>query len=217
MAEQYYHDAITDRSWRSLQQLRTRYHFILIGGWATWAHTQGAKSRDIDIIVDFSDLTAFRGDYEVRKNDRLRRYEVKCDGFGIDIYIPHYSTTLPVPPEYVQMVAETRMGFHVPPVDVLLGLNKIGAWLNRRGTPNGAKDLVDIGALLPLTDADSFSRALLAAALPADRMAALLRGLEDARAALPQGVRLAAGRGPTPEVWRRTGLPLACHRGTNFA
>ncbi len=196
MAGQYYHDAITDRSWRALQQLRTRYPFILIGGWATWVHTQGAKSRDIDIIVDFSDLTAFRGDYEVRKNDRLRRYEVKCDGFGIDIYVPHYSTTLTVPPEYVQTVTETRIGFLVPPAELLLGL-KIGAWLYRRGTPRGAKDLVDIESLLPLTDADSFSRALLAA-LPADRMAALLRGLEDARAALPRGYQRRGGEGMGP-------------------
>lgn len=159
MGRELYHDAIVERSWAALQDLRRRFEFALIGGWAAWIHTRGAKSRDIDIIVDYPVLAELRLAYPVRKNERLKKYEIKADGFDIDIYLPHYSTTLAVPPEIVLQRLENREGFAVPDVDTLLIL-KLGAWQDRRGTPKGEKDLLDILALEPLT-----TRAGLAAVL----------------------------------------------------
>ncbi len=46
----YYHDLITEKSWRILQELKRQYQFILIGGWAVYLHASALKSKDIDII-----------------------------------------------------------------------------------------------------------------------------------------------------------------------
>lgn len=48
VSKEFYHDAIVERSWATLQDLRRRFSFVLISGWATWVHTHGPKSRDID-------------------------------------------------------------------------------------------------------------------------------------------------------------------------
>jgi len=186
MGREYYHDAITDRSWRALQQLRSEHRFILIGGWAAWVYTQGPKSRDIDIILDYSDLAGLRIRHDVRRNDRLRKYEIKCDGFDIDIYVPHYSTTLAVPPDRVQAVAQARLGFLVPPPELLLAL-KLGAWSQRKGSPKGQKDLADIAGLLTIANPARLGPALAAAGIPAEQATALLRTLDEAQAALPKG------------------------------
>lgn len=146
----FYHDAIVDRSWRTLQSLAQDYAFTLIGGWATWLHTRAAKSTDIDIIVDFDTLSQLRQRYEVQKNDRLKKYEVHADGFDIDIYLPFYSTTLALPAEIVTQHAMVVDGFQVPPVEYLLAL-KLGAWNDRRASAKGQKDLLDIHGLIALT------------------------------------------------------------------
>lgn len=174
MPREFYHDAITERSWATLQALQQRYRFVLIGGWAAWLYGRQAKSRDIDLIVDFDELPRLRQDMELRRNDRLRKYEVKADGFDIDIYVPHYSTTLAIAPERVMERTQLREGFRVPDVEILLAL-KLGAWADRRGSLKGEKDLVDIGALLPLTDRERFG-----AALPEERRESLLRLYDEA-------------------------------------
>lgn len=190
MAREFYHDAIVERSWAVLQDLRRRFKFALIGGWATWIHTRGAKSRDIDIIVDYPVLAELRLAYPVQKNERLRKYEIKADGFDIDIYLPHYSTTLAVPPEVVLQRLENREGFAVPDVETLLVL-KLGAWKDRRGTPKGEKDLMDILALEPLTTRDRLA-ATLAEIIADPRRERELLALFDA-----------AARRQQPRAWRR--------------
>lgn len=190
MGREFYHDAIAERSWAALQDLRRRFEFALIGGWATWIHSHAAKSRDIDIIVDYPVLAELRLAYPVRKNERLRMYEIKADGFGIDIYLPHYSTTLAIPPEVVLRRLETREGFAVPDVETLLAL-KLGAWKDRRGTPKGEKDLLDVLALEPLTSRNRFEAALTQMSLGPQRVRELLALFDE------------AVRRQVPRAWRR--------------
>lgn len=190
MGREFYHDAIVERSWAALQDLRRRFEFALIGGWATWIHARGAKSRDIDIIVDYPVLAELRLNYPVRKNERLRKYEIKADGFDIDIYLPHYSTTLAIPPEVVLQRLETRDGFAVPDVETLLAL-KLGAWGDRRGTPKGEKDLLDVLALESLTTRGRLAASLADMAIDSERARELLALFDE------------ASRRQVPRAWRR--------------
>ncbi len=197
MAEQHYHNAIVERSWAALQELRRRYQFVLIGGWAAWVHTRGAKSRDIDIVVDYPELARLRVDYQVRKNERLKKYEIKADGFDIDIYVPHYSTTLALPPEFVRQRAENREGFLVPDAETLLAL-KLGAWAERRGTPKGTKDQIDIQSLLPFTSRERFAAMLERSGIEQGRAATLQNLYDEVSRDIPRRSRQ-PGRAPGPE------------------
>ena len=53
----YYHNLVTQKSWTELTLLKRRLNFVLIGGWAVYLYTQTLKSKDIDIIVDFTELS----------------------------------------------------------------------------------------------------------------------------------------------------------------
>ena len=53
---EFWQNWVIDRSFRVLQELRKKYKFILIGGWAVYFLTKLLKSKDIDIIVDFVEL-----------------------------------------------------------------------------------------------------------------------------------------------------------------
>ena len=105
----YYHDLITEKSWRILQNLRRAYDFILIGGWAVYLYTHGLKSRDIDFICDYKTLEKLRNDYDLVKNDRLRKYEIHIGEFDIDIYVPFFSD-LGIPVEDLQNIASGISG-----------------------------------------------------------------------------------------------------------
>jgi len=145
MAE-YYHNLVTEKSFQLLMTLNQEYKFILIGGWAVYLLTQSLKSKDIDVVVSFEELAKLRQSYEVAKNDRLKKYEVKRDEIDIDIYVPHYSK-IGIPAEDIQNHTTSREGFAIPVVEVLLIL-KQAALLERQGTPKGEKDMLDIISLL---------------------------------------------------------------------
>ena len=70
---QYYHNVITEKSFEFLQKLRARYKFILIGGWAVFLYSHALKSKDIGIIVDYSELGKMRKEFNLSKNDRLKK------------------------------------------------------------------------------------------------------------------------------------------------
>jgi len=156
---EYYNDIITERSWETLVRLNRAYHFVLIGGWAAWLHGSAAKSRDIDIITTYEELARLKTQMPVTKNDRLAKYEIKADGFDIDIYLPRVSKTLSLPAEFVMSHTERRGGFEVPTAEVLLGL-KLGAWEQRMASAKGQKDLIDIVGLLTQTDREKFAQAM---------------------------------------------------------
>jgi hypothetical protein len=146
MSEQFWHDAVTEKSFAFLQELAKRFRFVLIGGWAVYLHTKALKSKDIDIIVTFEELEKLRKKFSVTKNERLKKYEIKGEGFDIDIYVPHYSD-LGLPLEEVLRQAVLKEGFRVPRMEALLAL-KCRAYEQRKGSLKGKKDMIDIIGLL---------------------------------------------------------------------
>lgn len=148
----YYHQLITEKSFQLLRQLRLDYNFILIGGWAVFLYTNSLKSKDIDIIIDYDELEKFKKNFDVAKNDRLKKYEIKKDGIDIDIYLPFYSA-LGLPTEEIRNYTRTRSGFTVPRIEALLVLKQV-AYAGRQGTPKGEKDKIDIFGLLALKEID---------------------------------------------------------------
>lgn len=149
---EYYHNLITEKSFQLLQQLQRERHFILIGGWAVFLYTHSLKSKDIDIVIDYEELEKIKKEFDVIKNDRLKKYEIKIDGIDIDIYLPFYSE-LGMPAETIQKFVVTREGFVVPKIAVLLILKQV-AFHGRQGTPKGEKDKIDIFSLLALREID---------------------------------------------------------------
>lgn len=147
---EYYHGLITEKSFQFLQQLKKNYQFILIGGWAVFLYARSLKSKDIDIIIDYEELGKIRAERAILKNDRLKKYELKTGEFDVDIYLPHYSE-LGIDIEEIKERTKTKEGFTVPLPEVLL-LLKLFAWKERRGSPKGQKDELDIWSLAVLPE-----------------------------------------------------------------
>ena len=141
---EYWHDLITEKSWKILQQIKGRFKFILIGGWAVYLLARTQKSKDIDIIVSLETLQKLKSIYELRKNDNLRKYEIKIDEIDIDIYVPYYSR-LAVPIESIEK--QKIEGFDVARSEELLIL-KQGAAEGRKHREKGEKDRIDIMSIL---------------------------------------------------------------------
>lgn len=147
---EYYHNLITEKSFQILQDLKKKYRFILIGGWAVFLYSKGLKSKDIDIIVDYDELEKLKNDFSVVKNERLKKYEVKFGEIDIDIYLPHYSD-LGVDIEKIKERTVSYQGFAVPEPKILLIL-KLYAWKQRAGSVKGQKDEIDIFSLITLPE-----------------------------------------------------------------
>lgn len=146
----YYRDIITQQSWAALQSLVQEHSFVLIGGWAVWLWTKRLKSKDIDIVIDFTQLSKLKQKYPLTKNDRLKKYEIVDRSVSIDIYVPHWSI-VGIPAEDLLPMAVPREGFRVAPPEALLITKQI-AYQSRAGSSKGRKDLVDIISLLLLDD-----------------------------------------------------------------
>ena len=82
---EYWSTIITEKSWDVLQRIKKEFDFVLIGGWATYLWTKGHKSKDIDIIIDFKELDKLKLNYNLNKNDSLKKYEIKTEGIDIDV------------------------------------------------------------------------------------------------------------------------------------
>jgi len=68
---------------------KEKFRFIVIGGWAIYLWTGQHKSKDVDIIIpDFKELESLNKRYILKKNDRLKKYEIKIEEIDIDIYLP---------------------------------------------------------------------------------------------------------------------------------
>ena len=143
---EFYHDLITEKSFKILRQLRGKVKFILIGGWAVFLYTKSLKSKDIDIILDYDQLEKIKNEFNVFKNERLKKYEIKIEEIDIDIYVPYFSN-LGLPVEEIQKYSQSIEGFLVPIPEVLLIL-KIYAFKNRKGRTKSRKDLIDIFSLI---------------------------------------------------------------------
>jgi hypothetical protein len=145
-ASEFWNEMVTKKSWEELILLSKKYDFILIGGWAAYLWTGLHKSKDIDIVVDYDVLNHLRADFELVKNERLRKYEIRRNEFDIDIYLPGYSM-LSFPVERLNAHIQNVKGLKVPSPEALVIL-KQGAEIERRGSIKGKKDLVDILTLM---------------------------------------------------------------------
>lgn len=143
---EFYHDLITEKSFKILQDLKRKYSFVLIGGWAVFLYTKALKSKDIDIVIDYDALDDFKRDFDISKNERLKKYEAKFEGIDIDIYLPHFSE-IGFPLEELEKYSQSIEGFLVPVPEILLIL-KIQTFEKRKGTAKGKKDLIDIFSFL---------------------------------------------------------------------
>lgn len=142
--EQYWHDIQTEKSWKILQGMKGKFPFTLIGGWAVYLWARSQKSKDIDIIVDIKTLAMLKKNYDLRKNDLMKKYEIKTDDIDIDIYAKHYSQ-LGIPIEDIETT--TIEGFEVAKPEFLLAL-KQAAEMARRESEKGEKDRIDIFGML---------------------------------------------------------------------
>ena len=143
---EFYHDLITEKSFKILQELRKKFDFILIGGWAIFLYTKALKSKDIDIIIDYDQLEKFKKELPIFKNERLKKYEAKIEGIDIDIYLPYFSD-LKFPIEAIKNYLQSIEGFKVPIPEILLIL-KVKTYIERKGTTKGEKDFLDIFTLI---------------------------------------------------------------------
>lgn len=143
---EFYHELITEKSFKILQDLNKRFKFILIGGWAIFLYSKALKSKDIDLIVDYDELEKIRQDFQLFKNERLKKYEIKTEEIDADIYLPHFSK-LGFPVEEIKNYIQSVEGFIVPLPEILLILKTV-ALAERKGTAKGKKDLIDIFSLL---------------------------------------------------------------------
>ena len=120
----FYHSITTDKSWQLLLNLRKKYKFILIGGWAVFLYTRALKSKDIDVVIEFSELEKLRDEFIITKNNRLKKYEAKAEGLDIDIYVPFYSNP-GLPAEVLKEFVVNLEGFKVPQKEILAILKNL--------------------------------------------------------------------------------------------
>ncbi len=151
---EFWNSLLTEKSWQVMQDLKKeKFRFIVIGGWATYLWTKQHKSKDIDIIIpDFKSLENLKQKYDLRKNDGLKKYEIKFEEIDLDIYVPHYSK-LSIPIESITSITTKIEGFEVITTEALLIL-KQGAELDRQYSVKGQKDRIDIMTLLVYSEID---------------------------------------------------------------
>lgn len=151
---EFWNSALTEKSWEILKKLKKEgFRFIIIGGWATYLWTKQNKSKDIDIIIpDYKSLEVLKQKHELRKNDDLKKYEIKKGEIDIDIYLSYYSKlSLPVE-ELIKLTTKVE-GFEVVIPEALLIL-KQGAEEDRGHSTKGQKDRVDILTIICYTEID---------------------------------------------------------------
>ncbi|MBI2576904.1 hypothetical protein HYV84_06830 [Candidatus Woesearchaeota archaeon] len=150
MAE-YWNSLLTEKSWGILQGIakipKEKFSFIVIGGWAAYLWTKLHKSKDVDVaLAAIGDLRYLKEHYALKKNDRLKNYEISFEEIDLDIYVPYFSR-LPIPVEDLKGLSTKVEGFSVVKPEALLVL-KQGAELDRKGSVKGIKDQVDIMTIL---------------------------------------------------------------------
>lgn len=150
--QQYWHNLITQNSFQLLKKLNKEYQFILIGDWAVFLYTHALKSKDIEIVLNYEELSKMKEEFEVLKNSRLKKYETKEEGIDVDIYLPYFSNP-GLPAEDLENFTISREGFKVLLPEILLIL-KQAVFEQRKNTPKGNKDKIDIFSLLMLPELD---------------------------------------------------------------
>jgi hypothetical protein len=149
-------DAI-ERSWHVLNKLREFADFVVIGGWGVYFWARKLKSRDIDIYVDQDNFyklqaEAVKTGATIKRNPRLKKFEVLMEGVEVDIYTP-FMCNLVVPcfDMFQAGMISNIEGFNVAAPEVLL-LLKAQAAKERWHSEKGVKDRADIISLLAFVD-----------------------------------------------------------------
>ena len=145
---EFWNNTLTEKSWKILLELKEKnFDFIVIGGWAAYLWTNLHKSKDIDIVIrDFKDLNFLKKNYELIKNDNLKKYEIKIEEIDIDIYAAFFSE-LTIPADEIKKYTSKIKNFEVVKPEALLIL-KQGAELDREKSVKGEKDRIDIMTLV---------------------------------------------------------------------
>jgi len=147
--KEFWNSLLTEKSWLWLQEIVKKYDFILIGGWAVYLLTKQQKSKDIDIVVDISELDKLKKGGLI-KNDRLKKYELKKGEIDVDIYVAYYSE-LAIPAEDISKYVINVEGFKIPRPELMVVLKQM-AYTNREASVKGQKDRIDILSLVFFTD-----------------------------------------------------------------
>lgn len=150
----FWNSAITEKSFNILLGLKKLpFEFVVIGGWAAYLWTKAHKSKDIDILLkNFEDMKYLKEHYILKKNDNLKKYEIKMEEIDIDIYVPFYSRLALPLGECLKHTAKID-GIEVVSPEILLIL-KQGAEFDRRDSVKGAKDRIDVMSLLIYSPVD---------------------------------------------------------------
>ncbi|MDP1689793.1 MAG: hypothetical protein Q8L52_01120 [bacterium] len=148
----FYHDLITQKSWQELKKLCKTTNFVLIGGWAVYLYAKTLKSKDIDILIEYSEIVKLKKNYDFTKNERLKKYEARREEIQIDVYLPHYSE-LGIPVEDLMNQKTSVEGFDVLKKEYLIAL-KLFTLKERGRTVKGQKDFLDLLSLFVIGEID---------------------------------------------------------------
>ena len=130
---------------------------VVIGGWGVYFWAKKLKSRDIDIYIDQENfyalqVEALNGDFTIKRNPRLKEFEVLMDGVEVDIYTPFMcNLVVPCADVFREDLVSNIEGFDVAAPEVLL-LLKAQAAGERWHAEKGMKDRADIISLLAFVD-----------------------------------------------------------------
>ncbi|MBU0930083.1 MAG: hypothetical protein KJ623_03340 [Nanoarchaeota archaeon] len=150
---EFWNSIMTEKSWNILQDLTKKpFKFALIGGWAVYLWTNLHKSKDIDIIIDINNLAYLKENYNLIKNDNLKKYEIKFQEIDLDIYTSYFSK-LSMPVEDIIKYTTKIQNMEVVIPEILLIL-KQAAEMSRRYSVKGGKDRIDIMTLMLFADID---------------------------------------------------------------
>ena len=143
---EFWNSILTEKSHEILIDIAKKsFKFVLIGGWAIYFWTKMHKSKDIDIIVDFESLKYLKDNYNLVKNERLKKYEIKMAEIDIDVYVPFYSE-LGIPIGEIQKHTTIIENITVVKPEILLILKQI-AEKAREESIKAQKDRIDIMSL----------------------------------------------------------------------
>ena len=138
--------------------------FVVIGGWAAYAHGSGQLSLDGDALISYVALGTLRDRFEVTPNHRMHKEQFRGPtGHDIDLYVERMHG-LPVPFDEAQACAQERDGLRVVCPEHLTIL-KLAAERDRRGSAKGDKDALDLILLWEKGVVDFEKPELLALAL----------------------------------------------------
>ncbi|MEW6222411.1 MAG: nucleotidyltransferase [Candidatus Hadarchaeota archaeon] len=154
---EFWRDEAVERSWDVLKRLQKVADFVTIGGWGVYLWARKLKSRDIDIYMDQNNFyrlqaEALKWSLHVKRNPRLKKFEVVVDGVEVDIYTPFMcNLVVPCLDIFREKMISNVEGFKVATPEVLL-LLKAQAAGERWGSEKGMKDRMDIISLLAFVD-----------------------------------------------------------------